>query len=292
MIDYDDRTMSYYFSVEYSRYNYEGRQNATRNTYLRLQTIGYYTGVVTCDESERRLAVVDFNCNGLFNDYFKQRENMRGSGGRFYADGDKVLIDVNADGQFESDELYPYAKYIQIDGKWYHPDIAAHGTQVEVLTPQIKVGTIKIPSQLGSGSIQILSENGVMKLPETRQEFQVPVGAYQLYAHTAQVNHSSGEWRYDTMGTSSGEKIQVTEDKASSLPVGPPILVDVSYSSRTKRGGEPKVGDTIQLSVTFSGKGGEMYTNIQGNGRTPPAPTFKVVDESGKTVAKGAFKYG
>lgn len=295
MVDYEDRTMPYYFSVEYSRYNYDGIQQdarMVRNMSLRLKTSGYYTGIVPVDESERRIAVIDFNCNGLFNDYFKPHKDIRRGGGGFYADGDKFLMDVNADGQFDSGESYPYAKYIQVDGKWRCLDITAHGSQVEVQTPQIKLGTIKIPSQLGSGSIQILSENGVMKLPETEQEFQIPVGAYQVYAHTAQVKHSSGEWRYDTMGTSSGEKIQVTEDSVSTLPVGPPILVDVSYSSRTRRGGEPKAGDMIELSVAFSGQGGEVYTNIQGNGQRPPAPTFKVVDEAGKTVAKGAFKYG
>jgi len=295
MVNYDDRTMSYYFSVEYYRYGDVGiRQGArmVRNMHLSLQASGYYVGVASFDGAERRIAVVDFNCNGLFNEYFKPQADRTGPEGRFYADDDKVVIDVDDDGRFESNELYPYARYIQVDGKWHYLDIAEYGSRVEIQTPQMKLGTIKVPSQLGSGSLQLISENGVMKLPGTGQDFQVPAGAYQLYAHTAQVNHSSGKWRYDTAGTASGEKSLVTKDSVSSLRFGPPILANVSYYGQGRRQGKPKAGDTIQLSVTLSGQGGEVYANIQRNGTNPPAPTFKVVDESEKIVAKGDFEYG
>jgi hypothetical protein len=115
---------------------------------------------------------------------------------------------------------------------------------------------------------------------------------YQLYAHTTQVKDSSENWRYDASGTTSGEQFQIAEGDVFNLRFGAPILVNVSYSRRDGQSGEPKAGDTIELSLTLSGQGGEAYTNIQRGQDRPPAPTFEVVDESGKNVAKGAFEYG
>jgi len=68
--------------------------------------------------------------------------------------------------------------------------------------------------------------------------------------------------------------------------------VNVDYSIRGERQRQPKVGDTVDLSLTLSGQDGEIYTNVMKGNDRPPAPTFKIVDESGKTVASGAFEYG
>jgi hypothetical protein len=59
-----------------------------------------------------------------------------------------------------------------------------------------------------------------------------------------------------------------------------------------RRGSQLKAGDTVHLSLAISGQGGEIYSNIQKDRQRPPVPTFKVVDEKGKSVANGSFKYG
>jgi len=295
MVDYGDRTTPYYFSVEYNRYGESGIRLGARevhNMNLRLQTSGYYTGVVLLGSSERRIAIVDFNGNGLFNEFFKPRYDMRGPEGRLYAIGDQILIDVNGDGRFESGELYPYAKHLQVDGKWHSLGIVAHGATVAVQEPDLKLGTLQIPDKKGSCSLQLASKGGILKLEETGQDIQVPADTYQVYAHTIQVPHSSGNWRYEAYGTTSSKKFQVAEESVLPLSFGAPILVNISHRARGSQYVQPKAGDTIQLSLTFSGQGGETYTNIEKNGRRPTAPTFKVVNEAGKIVDKGTFKYG
>jgi hypothetical protein len=301
MIDYADRTAPYYFSVEFRQYGERRTSSDGRYVYnvnLRLYPSGYYTGVVSLGVSEYQIAAVDYNGNGLFNEYFKPRSDIRTSDGRLYAIGDHVLVDVNGDGRFEpgyggSKELYSYAKYLQVNGEWYSLDISDHGGKVGVQTPSLRFGAVGIPDQPGSCSVQLASEGGILRFDRTGKEFQVPTGAYQLYTHTTEVSHSSGKWRYDASGTASGQKLQVAEDNASVLRFGAPLLINVGNDTRRMgRGGQPRAGDMIHLSLTISGQGGEIYSNIQKNGQRPPVPTFKVVDEKGKTVVNGSFKYG
>jgi hypothetical protein len=299
MVDYGDKTAPYHFSLEYNLYGQQSIQLNGRdgryieNMNVRLESSGYYTGAVQFGESQRQIAVIDFNGNGLFNEYFKPQSDIRNPEERLYAIGDQIMIDANGDGRFTGNkELYPYARYLKVDGNWYSLDIPAHGGKVEVQTPNLKFGTIKIPTQLGSCSFQLASANGILNFEGTGQEFQVPMDTYQLYAHTTQVKDSSENWRYDASGTTSGEQFQIAEGDVFNLRFGAPILVNVSYSRRDGQSGEPKAGDTIELSLTLSGQGGEAYTNIQRGQDRPPAPTFEVVDESGKNVAKGAFEYG
>jgi len=303
MIDYGDRTVPYYFSAEYYFYDNQRMRLGGRdgkyinNMNVRLQTSGYYTSVVNLGDSQNRIAVIDYNGNGIFNEYFKPRSDIRGPEQRMSAIGDQILIDPNGNGRFErgntgNKELYPYAKYVRINGTWYSLDIAAHGSSIDVQMPDLKFGTIKIPNKIGSCSFQLSTPNGILKFEETGMETKVPIGNYQLYSHITRLNDSSVDWRYEATGTTSGKQFQVSEGNVIELTFGDPIRVNVNYYNRSGRSSKPRAGDTIELSLSLSGQGGEVYTNVQkGRGR-PPAPTFVVINEAGKNVAKGAFEYG
>jgi hypothetical protein len=73
---------------------------------------------------------------------------------------------------------------------------------------------------------------------------------------------------------------------------GAPLVINVEMDSRYRRGGRAKAGSTVDLSLTISGQGGETYTSIMRDNGNPPAPTFKAIDEDGKEVAQGTFRYG
>jgi hypothetical protein len=52
-------------------------------------------------------------------------------------------------------------------------------------------------------------------------------------------------------------------------------------------------GRYISIGLVIQGQAGEIYEpGAARNGRLMPAPTFKVFDESGKTVGSGSFEYG
>ena len=111
---------------------------------------------------------------------------------------------------------------------------------------------------------------------------------------------STGNWLYVALGTTSGKKFRVTEGGIVPVRLGPPLLVNVTYrkteelrrGTRVFKRGQPKAGDTIKLSLTLSGQGAEKYDWLARDGKRPPVPTYRIIDEAGKTVASGTFEYG
>jgi hypothetical protein len=292
MVNYSDRTASLYFSVEYIIYGEQvihHTRGPIRNMRVRLQNIGWYTGLVSFGDARRLIALIDYNGNGLFNDCFRRSSGHLGEAERFlYANGDEILIDANGDGRFEGGymsnrELYPYGKYIQSDGNWYSLKILDHGGSVEVKGPHLELGTVKVRGLPESCLLELLSDEGILKIVGSKEEFQVPAGTYQLYALTL----SSGEWQCQARGKVSGSKFHVREGGVVALPFGPPIRVNVQSSRHRLRAGQ-----TVNLGLSISGQAGEVYINVIRNGRRPSAPTFSAIDETGRIVATGTFRYG
>jgi len=183
LVKHGDKEVPYSFFVEFYRYSSQRMERTSpfaQNVSMRLQPGDFYTGTVSFNGSKLRIAVIDYNGNGLFNEYFKPRSDLMSPDGRIYAVGDQVAIDINGDGVFN--EVYPCARYIQVNGKWYVLNISDDGGKVEVQTPQLDMGTIKVASA-GCESLAVVSDNGVMNLSGKGQEFRVPVGTYQLYAY-------------------------------------------------------------------------------------------------------------
>jgi len=70
----------------------------------------------------------------------------------------------------------------------------------------------------------------------------------------------------------------------SSAKPGPPLLVktDVQISGRD-----------VSIGLIVQGQAGETYVpGVQKNGQWQPEPGLKIVDEAGKTLTTGKFKYG
>ncbi|MHC4707274.1 MAG: hypothetical protein ACYS8I_09335 [Planctomycetota bacterium] len=72
--------------------------------------------------------------------------------------------------------------------------------------------------------------------------------------------------------------------KGSDRKPGPPLLIktDVRISGRN-----------ASVGLVIEGQAGEKYAGgAKKNRRWQPPPQFTIVDESGKTLVSGAFKYG
>ncbi|OHB84469.1 MAG: hypothetical protein A2Z38_02745 [Planctomycetes bacterium RBG_19FT_COMBO_48_8] len=70
----------------------------------------------------------------------------------------------------------------------------------------------------------------------------------------------------------------------SSAKPGPPLLIktDVQIS-----------GSDVSIGLIVEGQAGEKYAGgVQKNGQWQQAPAFNIVDEAGKVLASGRFKYG
>lgn len=65
---------------------------------------------------------------------------------------------------------------------------------------------------------------------------------------------------------------------------GAPLIVKADVES---------FGQSVSLGVIIAGQAGEVYEpGAAKNGRRMPAPTFKVLDESGAELGSGSFEYG
>ncbi len=76
----------------------------------------------------------------------------------------------------------------------------------------------------------------------------------------------------------------VKADETASIPVGPPLISDLSFS-----------GNSTMQSIGFElkGGGGESYSaGAERRGVMQPAPAFVILDENGKRLASGSFQYG
>ena len=72
--------------------------------------------------------------------------------------------------------------------------------------------------------------------------------------------------------------------KDSSAKTGPPLLVktDVQIS-----------GHDVSIGLIVEGQAGEKYAGgVQKNGQWQQAPAFNIVNEAGKVLTSGRFKYG
>ena len=94
-----------------------------------------------------------------------------------------------------------------------------------------------------------------------------------------------------SMTDASGDKWVLDLDKGQSAyslkdgaKPGPPLLVktDVQISGRD-----------VSIGLIVEGQAGEKYASgVQKNKQWQPPPGFKIVDEAGKTLTSGRFKYG
>lgn len=65
---------------------------------------------------------------------------------------------------------------------------------------------------------------------------------------------------------------------------GPPLLIKTDVQIR---------GRDVSIGLIVEGQAGEKYVGgVQKNGQWQPAPAFNIVNETGKVLASGRFKYG
>ena len=76
----------------------------------------------------------------------------------------------------------------------------------------------------------------------------------------------------------------VSSIKGSDNKPGPPLLIKTDVQIKTQE---------VSIGLIVEGQAGEKYAGgTKKNGRWLPPPSFKIVDEAGKTLASGVFKYG
>jgi hypothetical protein len=246
---------------------------------LQVMNAGYYLGAVRVGSVNRKIAFVDSNANGLFNEYYAKAGQP----------ADCLLVDRNGDGKFAAeygaDETQPLGRYLDIGDAFYKLEVAADGSSVRLEPVQIPLGVVR--SDIAEfvalvvndeGAIQIRSKNGTAKLP---------AGTYHLSHCSYEMKDKSGKvWKFSgRMDDRTRPAIRVTERQATLIPFGPPLVPKVLATTVSK--------GNVTLNLSLRGAGGEVYDNVtMDQWQRPPVPKARITDSSGRELALLDFHYG
>jgi hypothetical protein len=114
--------------------------------------------------------------------------------------------------------------------------------------------------------------HGIFSSPASSRQ---PLGLSSL----STTDENGNEW---VLELAKGQSISSLKD--STAKTGPPLLVKTDVQIK---------GRDVSIGLVVEGRAGEKYVGgVQKNGQWQPPPAFNIVNEAGKTLASGRFKYG
>ncbi len=270
--------------------------------YLRYMSHTWAVGKVTLGDTTNLLAVHDLGLTGRFDRCFTLHPREPGSQNvQFHVPSCQLWIDVNGDGHFRLDaygemgsENRWLTPLIRRGTAFYELNVAPDGNSIRVTPVSPKVGKLTSPRGFKGG--KIFGPEIALRLSDSGEPSEVPMGRYGLFSYTWQEQKSLMVIN-DGFG---GEPFEIKADQTTALKAGPPLEIRTSAelkrpeakSSNWPWRSEPQPEARLSLEVfDCAGREISLITDTTGSSR-PPAPKFKVTDSTGKTVASGTFEYG
>jgi hypothetical protein len=163
MIDYGQEKSPQWFLFRLSE-RMEGKGHSQTLTAINA---GYYEGVVAFGDQKRRVALVDADGNGVYNDALKGENHPC----------DRLLIDrVVPDRVLAGAKTQPLGRYVVVGDRYWKLDVAADGSSLAVQPLNKPLGTIR----LGQKDCILLlgNEECLLRVQTTNGVARVPVGKY------------------------------------------------------------------------------------------------------------------
>jgi hypothetical protein len=249
---------------------------------------GYMAGEVKLDGQSYRVALIDGNANGRYDDVVSLGGESSGSPSA----GDVLAVDLNQDGQFDrnfrqSPETVPLMPMVQVKGTYYGIRPARDGTSIRLEKVQPQMGTIDV----GAPDVVMMffSDSGFHRLAASEGKWQVPAGRYRCIDITWFRKDAAGAtWMITNTGNvGKTENLEVRPGATLAVKVGPPLVARIEAPAETAAGSE------AGISLVLEGQAGETYAaGAQKDSQRLPAPKIKISDESGKVLAQGNFEFG
>ncbi len=254
---------------------------------LHLSTAGYCEGDVRFGDKTYRVAVIDDNCNGLFNDVCAAPDSGSRQG-IVYGPCDTMVIDLDGDGALGKDwydmmELYHVGKYVSFGRECYEMSIAPDGRTVTVKATDVPCGYVT--TKHDGFWAELVGDDGALKLVDAR-EIKVPSGTYQFAACSFERKDDSGVvWSILGLGDWSHPAIEVHEGRSETLAFGPPLITEIAASRN---------GNQFSFVLQVKGQGGATFpvNAFQRGGARAPVSRFEVRDEKGKIIGGAVSNMG
>jgi len=319
-IDVDGVQVDYAFSMIV--YSYASTEYSYANA--SLSAAAYREGEMTIDGKKCRVAVVDSNSNGRYDDQSGIDERIRMADGSVYPRiGDtmyvfdpelKVSNFANPYDPLSNEFSHYVAKQVYYGGRFLDLKITPAGDQLTLDPSPIPVGYVVNANQGYRGIVY--GEQGFLKIVgDDSGKAPLPVGDWKLASYTIDrtvreepAKEGAGQGSlFDAVkqmiggapsasqsrpsmvsarGRQDSPAVHVTEGQTVEMPFGEP------YRPVVTAGGYQPQEKMAWLSLSLVGQGGEVCTNMIVNGTRPGKPKFTISTEKGEVVQTGNFEYG
>jgi len=258
-----------------------GRGDGGDYSYLNLYPAAVRSGQARLGDKQCTVQLVDADFDGRY-DGMAARGTSR----------DKWdMISIGPAGQgapgpqaASSEQAQPLSKLMPWEDKYYAVRVAPDGSTIRFEDAHPALGTLEVGRT--DVKLTLMSDSGLFAL-SGQDKWQLPAGRYW----TERVALSKADDKGDVWtlsGNASTGKLKafdVAEGQTLAMKAGPPLVVSTSADSMGAR--------TFSVGVTVTGQAGETYTaGATKKGTMESAPTFRILDESGKVLDAGSFQYG
>jgi hypothetical protein len=283
-------------SLEHFEFSYYASDQAPERLYV--TSVGYYYGTATFGDKSHRIALVDNNATGRFNDVAKNNQ-----------DGHLILIDFNNEGRFDaydSKEVAWVGKCLYVDGKYWDTKVAPDGSSITITPSQAPTG--KLQANEADLTITVAGENGRFRLTRSRADepFLLPIGAYRLDSTVIARKDERGQLWVLRGSRQSGKEttFEIKPDATAQINVGAPLTAAVTVSpsiffvTTTGPAGSTtkSVADAGRkaFSLNLTGSDGLSYLIYLGRDgmQQPPAPQLQLKSKDGRIAKVFTFAYG
>ncbi len=258
-----------------------------------LRPAGCLSGKVRLAGKEHRVVLIDGSCNGRCNDTWSPSGEPMTS---WMGDFDIIAVDRNGNGTFDLPrggpsakalkemEVQPLTKALRIEETYYEVNVAADGSKIRLAKLPSECGTLDLGSK--GLELMVLCDAGFdyLELPDGKTE--VRTGEYMaILSFLSRTDAKGATWKLSG-GRGSGKlvKFEIQKGKTLKIKAGPPLVLKTDVI---------KQPGTVSIGFSAVGQAGEAYAGgAEKDGKRPDAPTLKILDEKGKVLAEGAFKYG
>ncbi|UCF16074.1 MAG: hypothetical protein JSW59_01165 [Phycisphaerales bacterium] len=262
--------------------------HCSNGQWLMLYPARYREGQVELDGRTHKIALVDCDYNGKYNDVFvPPAKNSRDPG------CDAFGIDLDGNSKFDfnkvgESELMPLSRLVKIGESYYGVVAAEDGSVVEFRRAKPAFGTLDLGDK--DVDVRLWSDAGQQHLIGSKGKWRIPAGRYTAVELKLTERDSAGnEWTFDTSRVRGGAARGVLGDfeippgGTTSFQIGPPLQIKTSMEKR---------GRDALVRFHLEGRAGELYApGALKNGKDIPEPQFQIVAAGGQTVHSGQFEF-
>ncbi len=235
----------------------------------------YMAGTVSIGGKEYRVALVDNDGTGRYDDYCW-------SGGW---QGDWYYLDLDGDGRFRGrDENFMYSGQAVVDGRWYVVEASTDGTRLTFSRPDFELGEIR--TGLDRFTVQLTGGGGAVVAPGEAGVAAAPVGEYKVISVRLCATDGEGH-TWDLVSyhpKPEPDPVEVSADEALELLFGPPFTITLEPVA-----GPHRAGEQVNFRLVLRGRCGWRYGVWLKGGGSAPLGTVIITDADGTTVHTGTL---